>query len=206
MRTIIKVLNTKSLRSSEVAPFTLTAEEEGPKIPSNPAKITQGIMSGSSLETSPSSSVLSLLVFTRSHAQTTNCAPWLHPFPWDLYCSFKNNTVVRDLTQIFVSVVKVQIEAMLPLPLSTEGRDQSCSARVQGGSLLDKAVVSWIQCQAWNKLTSLTFIHQHAWNSPLCQVPCLAPGAQRRTYPHPLRNPQFLEELATNPGYGLSAG
>lgn len=104
---------------------------------------------------------------------------------------------MRDLPQIFVSAVKVQIEAMLPLPLSTECRDQSCGARVQGGSLLDKAVVSWIQCQAWNKLTSLTFIHQHAWNSPLYQVPCLAPGAQRCTYPHPLRDSQFLEELAT---------
>lgn len=40
----------------------------------------------------------------------------------------------------------------------------------------------------------------------VCQVPCLAPGAQRHTYPHPLQNSQFLEELATNPGYGLHTG
>lgn len=111
---------------------------------------------------------------------------------------------MRILTQIFVSAVKVQIEATLPLPLSTECRDPSCSARMQGGSLLDKAVVSGIQCRTWNKLTILTFIHQHAWNSPLCvrsHAWHLEHGGTRTPIPYEIlsswRNWQQIQAMAS---------
>lgn len=101
----------KALRSSKVATLTPTAEEEGPEKSCNPARITQAILSGASLEASRRPPVLSLPRWTSPglslQSQTTNCASGFPSFPGAFDCSLENQTITRALTQIFVSTVKV---------------------------------------------------------------------------------------------------